>query len=367
MVGAAAEASDMTKTVGGGWWVVGGLLSLAAIAGAVEGRPGSVQLSDGTVLAGRISPANGAVFRFHDGITLHTLAFAQLGELRLIPETEELRRHMRMPEPGRTVREEFGEPYPLRTFRAAVALGDGTTLTGRLYATSVVVETRAADPDPLGDPGERRKLVIPAKQQGENGTTLAALVYPTCVRFSDQAAATTTAVTVHLTDGPADEFAAVAWDALTVLTVRARDPGRFAIATPLEPRMFLALRRGTTLVAGWPEADPALHARMAEALAETKDFFDDRRLLGVWREGASPRIDTLTLLYRQGGATNGDQKPWHLEILRWHCGSDDRLMLAARATLLRGISPTAAGLPTVTTSARLWAATITDGLLELAP
>jgi len=346
------------------------LVMLCCGLAAVEPRPGSVQWSDGTEQVGTIVPATGAEFKFHDGKTLHLLTFAQLRDLRLLPEKEEMLRHFRMPEPGKAFKEEFGEPYPLREFQAQVVLISGETMTGHLYATSLVIETKAPSADPTGDPGERRKVFVPAKQQGKNGETLLGLRYPARIAFNDVGAADAlTRLTATLSNGPADELAVIARDSLAVLTVQAeaKTPGTFAIAAPLESRFFLAVRRGQVLIAGWPANDAALMARMTAALADTKDFFDDKRLLGAWRPEGSNSIYTLLLLYRQGVITNDDQKPWHLEVLRWKTNDEQRLMLAARGTLLRGIATNAAELPTVRLSAGLWNAVAANGAMELTP
>ncbi len=346
------------------------LMALGACLSGVEPRPGSVQWSDGSDLVGGITPANGAKFQFHDGKTLHQLTFAQLREVRLLPKKEEMLRHFRMPEAGKAFKEEFGEPYPLREFTAQVLLTSGEALTGHLYATAVVIETQPPSPDPSGDPGSRTKVFLPAKQQGQDGETLLGLRYPARIVFNDVGEAEPlTRVHAQLSDGSADEVAAITRDSLVVLTVQTdrTQPQAFDIVAPLEAHFFLALRRQQVLIAGWPANDAALMTRMSTALSDTKDFFDDKRLLGVWRPEGSNSIYTLVLLYRQGEITNADQKPWHLEVLRWKTNDEDRLMLAARGTLLRGIATNAADLPDVRLSAGLWNAVAVNGTMEVTP
>jgi hypothetical protein len=344
-----------------------GVLCFIAVAGAAEPRPGTVQLSNGESLFGVIALVPGGELKFHDGKTLLTLDFATLRELRLLPEKEELVRHFRMPEPGRAFREEIGQPYPLRTLKAQAVLGGGVELRGHLYVTALIIEN--------ADPGSRRKIILPAKQQGAEGTALAELVYPVRIAFADANAPQEPGrLTVRLAGGAA-EMGAAARDGRAALTVAKAADGSFHVDSPLGTALILAARRGVTVIVSWPGATPggaaddeALTRRMDAALTEAKDYFDDRRLIGVWRPGGGDDVFTLLRLVRRAPGTNGPNQPWHVDVWRWRLDPDGaRMLLSSRVTLLRGLAGKIEEPPAVARSTALWAAAAVDGVIEATP
>jgi hypothetical protein len=354
----------------------GVLILLTVVASSAEPRPGTVQLSNGEVISGAIALVSGGELKFHDGKTLFTLDFATLRELRLLPEKEELVRHFRMPEPGRAFREEIGKPYPLRTLKAQAVLGSGVELRGHLYVTALVVETAAPASDPAGDGGSRRKIILPAKQQGEEGTALVELVYPIRIAFADVAAGSNPAsgrMTVRISGG-ADELGAAARDGLAALTTTKAADGSFQVDSPLGTALILAARRGANVVVSWPgptqvaAGEDDLTRRMATAVTEAKDYFDDRRLVGVWRPEGGDEVFTLVLLVRRAPGTNGPRQPWHVDVWRWRLDPDGaRMLLAGRVTLLRGLAGKVEEPPAVARSMALWATVAIDGVIEATP
>ena len=322
------------------------LLLLFTLIHAAE--PG-VTMSDGTLVTGEVRLVPGGQLRFHDGTNLRDLDPAQVLELRLVPTTEQLIRAFAMPEPGKAMRVESGEPYPMREFAVVVSLRDGVRLRGHLYATAVLV----AGPD------EDRRVVLPAKHQGQPGQRLDQLVYPSRVVFSaDVADHPADPRHVALASGTADEVALVTRDNLA--PVSARKAGN---AWTIEPLLgvapYVAVIRGPAIAVGWQGDEPALRARIAAALPDIRDYYEDKRLIAVRPVGAdadSPLVDALMLLVRRGPGTDGPRNPWHVEVWRWRCDADDRtrLLLSARGALARGLYRTDAELPTVTADPAWW-------------
>ncbi len=338
-------------------------LALAAFSALVgeDARPGSVQLSDGTAFSGAVALIPGGSLQLHDGKKVKSIDFARVRELRLLPGQEHLEKNFRMPEAGKAFREEVGEPYPVRELAAQIELLDGSTITGHLGTTALTVDITAADAKP-DDPPQRRKVILPAKQQGKPGEGFAVLVYPQRIRFSDGGGAAAAPTRLHLASGDVESLAVLSRDGLAVLDSQRTGPGLFTFESPLGAAVFLAVRAKLRIAVGWPApGDPALSGVIAQGVKDASDFFDDRVLLGAWRpEGASDAF-ALVRLYRRGEAVDSPERPWHVEIWRFHLGDDGKVMLAGRGNLFRGVTANDQGLPTVTLSPALWSAHERDG------
>jgi hypothetical protein len=87
-----------------------------------------------------------------------------------------------------------------------------------------------------------------------------------------------------------------------------------------------------------------------------RDFFDGRKLLGVWRDEATGELYTLAMLTRQGQTSLDAERsqPWRLEVFRWKEGEDQRLLLAGRGFFFRGILAKGVPPPPVRLSKELW-------------
>ena len=96
---------------------------------------------------------------------------------------------------------------------------------------------------------------------------------------------------------------------------------------------------------------------MQTALANSEDFFDERRVLGVFRDKAAGEVYSLILAARKGQTTleEARSQPWRLEIYRWKTEEDsERLMLAGQGYLFRGIGAKGEAVPAVELSDKLW-------------
>ena len=143
-----------------------------------DGRPGSVEWSDGHKLTGAISLTPGKELRLFTSAAAVSLSLDEVREIRFKPEKEEMWEGFYFPDAGQTTRVKTGEVYPIRYLQTEITLADGKIIEGHLFTTTVYVETDDAT----------KKVVLMAKQTGANGEKLADLVYPTLIRFDADAA-----------------------------------------------------------------------------------------------------------------------------------------------------------------------------------
>lgn len=330
------------------------LLSLAVVssAWAEEPRDGRVEFSDGNAVDGKISLTPGAELKIHAASQIRVLDLSRVREIRLAPEKEEMDRNWRFKEAGQTAKEFFGESYPVRYLQATVLLAGGESLTGHLYSTVLYVEG-----------GEKaQKVLLLAKQRGTEGQTLQSLVYPTRVSFGGATVADSATATLRLNWPelePRSEIAALTRGALVPLKPTPKGPaGEYKMASPSGREFFVAIKSGGKIIVGWPaEKDEKTLAQVQKALANSEDFFDERRVLGAIRDKTAGEIYSLLLAARKGQTTleEARSQPWRLEIYRWKTEEGtDRLMLAGQGYLFRGIGAKGEAVPEVELSNKLW-------------
>ncbi len=329
------------------------VLVSGCVAGAGEAaRSGRVEFSDGKALSGNISLTPGSELKLHVGNQVKVLALDQVQELRMAPEKEDMEQAYRFVEAGKAIKETQGQPYPVRYLKTTAVLAGGATLTGHLYTTVLYVEG-----------GENtQKVILLAKQRGKEGETLKSLVYPVKVVFGDTAAKTETTMRLKLSLpglGAVTEVAALTRGALLRLEAKpGTAPGEYLMPSALGKGFFLAIKSGPRIIAGWPRTtDAKLVALVRNALPNSEDFFDERRVLGVVRDEATADIYSLILAVRKGQTTLDETRsqPWRLEIYRWKPDEDgQRVMLAGQGYLFRGIGAKNEAVPAVELSDKLW-------------
>ena len=330
---AAAEGEFGMKWLG---WVF--LISAAL---AQEPRPGIVQFSNGDTVAGQISLTPGAELKIVAGTTLSTLPLDKVQEIRLTPEEEVLEQKWRFPIAGQTRKEKWGVPYPVRHLRATIVLGNGQTVVGHLYTTVLYVE----------GPEKNQKVILEAKQRGQEGETFQALVYPASVRFTDAAVATEPAIRLQI--GLPGTVVALTRGALVRLEARGDQ-----LPSPLGAELFIAVQTATNITVGWPaEQDAELTKVVRDALPDVRDFFDGLGLVGVWRDPLTGDVYSLMRLERHGATTLAAERsqPWRCEVWRWKFTEEGkRLLVAGRNYFFRGIVARGEPAPAVTPSPKLW-------------
>jgi len=333
------------------------VLALAAFAasGAGEPRDGRVEFSDSTVAEGKISLTPGASLKIESGSQIRVLDLDRVREIRIAPESETMDRNWRFKEAGQTAKEYFGDPYPVRYLQATVILAGGQSFSGHLYSTVLYVEGAES----------AQKVLLLYKQTGAEGKSLKDLVYPVRISFGSATATDTATATLRFLNAttpkpsPGSEIAALTRGALVRLTVSpASAPNEFKMSSPLGREFFLAVKTGGKISVAWPpEKDEKTLAQVRAALPKSEDFFDDRRVLGVFRDPAASEVYSLIFAVRKGQTTLDQPKsqPWRLEIYRWKTEeASDRLMLAGQGYLFRGIGAKDEAVPTVELSPNLW-------------
>ena len=319
--------------------VLMGIVSHLAV--AQEPRPGLVQFSNGETVVGQISLTPGADLKVVNGTTLSTLTLDKVQEIRLAPEEETIEQKWRFPMAGQTRKEKWGAPYPVRHLRATIVLGNGQTVAGHLYTTVLYME----------GPEKNQKVILEAKQRGQEGATFQSLVYPASVRFTD--AAVVTESRIRLQTGLPGTLVALTRDALVRLEASGDQ-----LPSPLGAELFVAVQTATNITVGWPvEQDAELTKSVQNALPDVRDFFDVLGLRGVWRDPLTGDVYSLMLLERRGATTLNAERsqPWRCEVWRWKFADEEkRLLVAGRNYFFRGIVARGEHAPAVTMSPKLW-------------
>lgn len=316
---------------------------------AAPARPGAIQFSDGSVVSGRLSLAAGRMLKLHDGQRLREIPFADVCEIRFFPESEKMERRWRFVEAGRTEKEFRDEPYPVRHLSASLYEADQGA-TGHLYTTAVTVET----------PDETRRVVIRAKLRGEEGQTFENLPYPVRISFDDAPPPTAGLMNLSIrrADGrPVAAVCAIVGDSLGRFPATPDGDGRFPAPNPRGAPLFLAADSGGVLDVGWPESrSDELMRVVSNALNGVRDFFDDRRLLAVYRRDAASDVYSLVLLRREGRTSlqGARSQPWRLGLWRWKVEAGMEPMLAGRSYFFRGLAAAGEAPPKTFLDSDLW-------------
>jgi hypothetical protein len=326
---------------------------------ATVSRPGKIQFSNAEVLEGKISLTPGADLRLHiDGQQIRTLTLDQVREIRFAPAEEKLERKWRFLEAGQARKEFTGEPYLTRTLKATVFLSAGEKMEGHLYTTVFYLENR----------DQAQKVVVPAKQRGKEGEGADALKYPARITFDDAPAETEETIRLLVDGGVGleakSELAALPWGSLMTFRARATGaPGEYTLASPLGSQVFLAAQTGGRIVVGWPaEKDERFSTMVRTNMANNEDFYDDRKILGVYFDQPNADVYSVTMMRRTGKTTlDGDlTQPWRLVVQRWKFDDEaGKLLLAGRGFFFRGILKRGEAPPPVELTTKLWKITKT--------
>ncbi len=328
---------------------------LVSVAASAQERPGKVEFSDSNILSGTISLTPGSQLKIQAGPKVRVLALDRVAELRFAPERQEMERAWRFKEAGQTAKEFFGDPYPVLYLATTVTLGDGEKISGHLYTTVLYVAA--------GD--DVRKVILLAKQRGQEDGKYESVVYPKIISFGDTAAKTEATMRLKLSGLPAQsEVVGISRGALVRLTAEPRGAnGEYEMPSPLGEKFFLAAKSGTNMTVGWPAApDQKLVALIQSALTNSEDFFDDRRVLGAVADTANSEIYSLVFARRKGKTYGTSNQTWRLELYRWKQDDDGRVMLAGRNYFFRGTTAENQPPPPVELSEKLWNLHPADGV-----
>ena len=346
------------------------LLARAAIRKAV------VYFSDDKVLTGRIALTSGRQFKLNipEGGKLKTsdmvtgedvqygkvrlFTFDPVKEIRFYPVKEEMRQDWKFIEKTKydektavadytpAKKEFWGQVYPLRYLASTVIFSSGETLEGHLYSTVIYLETEK----------KTHKIVLRSKDRGEKGSKMEDLIYVTKIKMLDEGKDISADVTVKfagMTFGPSDSVQAVTRDSLTpVPTERGEESDIFIVKSAFGEDFYLAAKKDGKYLVGWPkQQDKHLFALAEDYVKRQRDFYNDKKLLGVMKSKDGREVLTLLNLRRRfapthfgeiGGEWDKERgcivEPWRLSIWRWkYDEANQALLLSSRGTFFRVI------------------------------
>ncbi|UCC99161.1 MAG: hypothetical protein JSW66_04600 [Phycisphaerales bacterium] len=356
-------------------------------------RQAAVYFSDGNILTGRIALTSGRKFKLNvpeagklrttDMVTgepvqygkVRQFTFEPVKEIRFYPEKEQMRQDWKFVEKTKydektavadytpAKKEFWGQLYPLRYLFAEVVFSSGETLEGHLYSVPVYLETEQ----------KTHRLLLLSKQRGKKGTKLDDLVYVTRIKMLDKGQDIAADITITFTGtavGPDDVVQAVTRDSLTpVPTERGKRPGTFVVKSAFGEDFYIAVKKKGRYIVGWPSnQDQKLFALAQDYLQRQRDFYNDKKLLGVITSTDGKEILTLVNLRRRFAPTHFGEiggewdkelgrivEPWRLSIWRWKYDPVNQdLLLSSRGTFFRVIFLPEDPTPEVAVSEDLW-------------
>ncbi|MHC4584382.1 MAG: hypothetical protein ACYS3N_07605 [Planctomycetota bacterium] len=356
-------------------------------------RTAAVYFSDGKVLTGKISLTPGRSFKLNvpRGGTLKTkdmvtgedvqygkvrnFNFGPVREIRFYPEKEEMRRSWKFIETTKynektgeadyspAAKEYSGRPYPLRYLAATVIFNSDESLQGHLYTATVYLKAKE----------KTYRLVLRSKQRGKEGTSLDELIYVSRIKLLDEGKNIAAKVNVKFSDmhfGPEDAVQAVTKESLTPIPTKMTDKDDTCVVeSAFGEEFYLAARKDGKYIVGWPkEQDRKLFAIAQDHIKRQRDFYNDKKLLGVLEIKGSNEVLTLVNLRRKVAPTHfGDiggewdrelgtvVEPWRLSIWRWKYDRRNKeLILSSRGTFFRVILLPENPTPEVVVSEKLW-------------
>jgi len=360
--------------------------------GAVVKRRGAVYYSDGKVLTGEIFLTAGRTFKLNipAGGTLKTkdifgedvkygkvrkFDFSPLAEIRFYPQREEMRQKWKFV--GKTQynektavadytpapKEFWGEQYPIRYLAATVIFTNGEERQGHLFTTTVYLKTDQ----------RTHQIVLRSKQRGKEGTKMEDLVYVNRIRLLDGGKGIAGEVEVKFTElrlGKEDAVQAVTKRSLTpVPTKRTAKDDTAVVESAFGEEFTLAVQKDGVYYVGWPgEQDQKLFDLAADHIKRQRDFYNDRKLLGIYQAPGKQEVSTLVNLRRRHAPTHFGEiggewdaklgcivEPWRLSIWRWKYDAKEKeMILTARGTFFRKIFLPEDPTPLAVTTEGLW-------------
>ncbi|MCP4613394.1 MAG: hypothetical protein GY845_32285 [Planctomycetes bacterium] len=357
------------------------------------GRTAAVYFSNGKVLTGAISLTPGRSFKLNvpRGGTLKTkdmvsgedvqfgkvrnFTFEPIREIRFYPEKEEIRRSWKFIEKTKyneetgeadyspAAKEYSGKPYPLRYLAATVIFNSDESLHGHLYTATVYLKTK----------DKRRRLVLRSKQRGKEGASLDELIYINRIKLLDEGKNIAAKVNVKFSDmhfGPEDAVQAVTKESLTPIPTKMTDKDDACVVeSAFGEEFYLAARKDGKYLVGWPkEQDRKLFTIAEDHIKRQRDFYNEKKLLGVLEVKGSNEVLTLVNLRRKVAPTHFGEiggewdrelgtvvEPWRLSIWRWKYDRRNKeLILSSRGTFFRVILLPENPTPEVIISEKLW-------------
>lgn len=351
-------------------------------------RTGAAYWSDGSVVEGMLMLTPGSTFQLQlppEGKEdkrgqVRTFGLEQVAEIAFVPFTlgydapERISRPFRFDTSGDRRTKIFeGEPFGIRELGATVRFADGEELFGILKPCSIYVEPgpeQRRSRDLAGMPATR-KIVLVNRQQGKPGQLLSDLPYVTHVRLRAEATTGRSDVPLVLPPGSVgenDSVAAIVRRSLESVPVSRADGGLVVRGTLGENVLVAVSRADGSIDVGWPApvtADDGLRAILEKAVAAIHDYHDERKVVGIVRDGPSRALALVSLRRRvpPGAAEETgefDEMGDRIEFARasvWMFRYDEESSRAAvvrRGTFVRRRVPAGADTPAIRIAESLW-------------
>jgi hypothetical protein len=170
--------------------------------------------------------------------------------------------------------------------------------------------------------------------------------------------------------GPEDAVQAVTKESLTPIpTTMTKNDDTCVVESAFGEEFYLAARKDGKYVVGWPkEQNKKLFAIAQDHIKRQRDFYNDKKLLGVTFGKDGKEVLTLVSLRRKVAPTHFGKiggewdrelgtvvEPWRLSIWRWKYDKvNQELILSSRGTFFRLILLTENPTPEVVISQELW-------------
>jgi len=262
----------------------------------------------------------------------------------------------------------IGKPFPVRELQAVVTFNSGETLRGSLDRTAVYIYPEGSF--------TAKKFVVRSKEKGEEGESFDDLVHVKSIRFLEDGRSFPASHRIQFNAVKPDQPAlvwAIARNTLTRLDPSAANSAEhaFDVSGVYGEGLFVAVEHEGTYTVGWKNrADEKLWKTAKRHLNEMRDYYNERKLLGVYRVPDSHDVLTLVRLRRHVPETSvrehqpgrfGLSKDSSLEfyrigIWRWRQNPQTgEMILVNRGSFFRKELPERGmDTPAVETTPQLW-------------
>lgn len=367
-------------------WFVSCALCFATQTTKAPRRLAAVHLSDGQVLHGTVLLTPGHDFALsalpepaQKFVQTRTFNVDIIKEMSFTPftraalEAERMEVPFKFDDKDRAKKIITGLPYPVRELACAVRFTNGEELRGVLASTVFYVQPIDAD----GFAGDTKRFFLKSKQVGKPGETMAELVYITRVRMLDEGTNVAARLRIHLLDcelAPEDELSAITRESLEFVPVKAIGKGdRFEVGSTFGESVFLAARKEGKYIVGWPAegVEPTkLFNTVLKHVHEVRDYFNERKLLGILPNDSGSRVLALVALRRVvppnaakvAGEFDKQGKPmefFKLSIWQWKRDTQtDDMILVKRGSFFRVRIEAGSKTPEVAITPQLWPITL---------
>ena len=143
---------------------------------ATDARPGTILLSDGTTIQGKLSTTLDQALRLwsDEDKQYHDIPFSLVQSIEVQVVWERMEDEWKFKESGSDIKEYSGKQYPARETAYTITTTDGDKITGGVVAP-LYVDT----------PTGRRLFVLHKRDKGDVGQSLKDLVYVQSVKFAE--------------------------------------------------------------------------------------------------------------------------------------------------------------------------------------